>query len=352
MKTIKFTIFITLILTFVSTSFSEYLTPELLRCPQWKSSWCWAGAAQGCLTYYGIDHDSVSNQDCAHVITTANDPQSMRVITTIINHFLPGYATKPANDLRSEEDYKAEADSGAPFACFWPGHFVTYAGYEGDKHLIMDPWPNGTDSNTAGKWHENCTYNYIANQTDEYVRTKGIPRKPFIAVNTPGDGEEVEQHSVVKIRWGDNIDGEVKIELLKNDVLFKVLAASTPSNGSLEWEVTGDYEVGDDYKIQITSIDSADLTNKNKGPFSIIEEFIIVDFPHVQTFDDMETSGTRPLSEKWKQLDEDDFDWIVRKARPLRISMRVPVPVRTIPPVRATMCMLKLPVRIILRKKR
>lgn len=310
MKTIKFTIFITLILTFVSTSFSEYLTPELLRCPQWQSSWCWAGAAQGCLTYYGIDHDSLSNEDCAHVITTGNDPQPMRVITTIINHFLPGYASSPAEDLNSEEDFKAEADKGAPFSCFWPGHFVVYAGYEGDKHLIMNPAPWGTDSNTAGRWEENCTYNYIADKSSSYVRTKGMPREPFIAVTTPGNGEEVEQRSVVSIRWGDNIKGEVKVELLKNDVLLEVLAASTPSNGSLEWEVTENYEVGDDYKIRITSIDSSDLTTKNKEPFSIVEEFIVTEIPYEHNFDDLKAE-TIILPEKWKQLFDDNLNWTV-----------------------------------------
>jgi hypothetical protein len=310
MKTIKFTILALIIVVFTSTSFSEYLTPELLRCPQWKSSWCWAGAAQACLSFYGFDHDSLSNEDCAHVITTNNDPQPMRVITTIINHFLPDYAYSPANDLRSEDDFKAEADSCAPFACFWPGHFVTYAGYEGDKHLIMNPWPYGTDSSTAGAWEENCTYNYIADKTSSYVRTKGMPREPFIKVNAPGDGEEVEQNSIVNIRWGDNIDGEVKIELLKNDVVLEVLAASTPSNGSWEWEVTVGYELGDDYKIQITSIDSSALTTKNKEPFSIVEEFIVSVFPYIIDFDDL-THGTTILPEKWKQIVGDNLDWTV-----------------------------------------
>ena len=150
----------------------------------------------------------------------------MRVITTIINHFLPGYAYSPKNDLKSEAAYKAEADSGAPFACFWPGHFVTYAGYEGDKHLIMNPAPWGTDSNTAGRWEENLSYSYIANKTSNYVRTKGRPRKPYITVNTPADGQEIQQNSVVTVKWADNIDGEVKIELLKSDAVNKVLIAS------------------------------------------------------------------------------------------------------------------------------
>ncbi len=299
-----------MILLFTSSSFSEYLTPELLKCPQWKSSWCWAGAAQACLSFYGFDHDSLSNQDCAHVITTNNDPQPMRVITTIINEFLPGYASDPRKDLNSEADFKAEADSCAPFACFWPGHFVTYAGYEGDKHLIMNPWPYGEDSTSAGEWEENCTYNYIADKSSSYVRTKGMPRFPFLKINTPGDGDEVEQKSVVSIRWGDNIDGEVKIELLKNNAVLEVLAASTPSNGSFEWDVTTSYELGDDYKIQITSIDSAALTTKNEQPFSIVEEFIVADMPYIIDFDDL-TPETTILPEKWKQLVDDNLDWTV-----------------------------------------
>ena len=308
MKTIKFTILALIIVVCTSTSFSEYLTPELLRCPQWKSSWCWAGAAQACLSYYGFDHDSLSNEDCAHVITTNNDPQPMRVITTIINNFLPGYAYDPANNLNSEEDFKEQADSCAPFACFWPSHFVTYAGYEGDKHLIMNPWPYGTDSSTAGAWEENCTYNYIADKSSSYVRTKGMPRTPFVTVRTPNGGEEWEQGTTKNITWADNIDGNVKIELFKGGSLKEALAASTESDGSFEWQIAGDYETGIDYKVKITSIDSTALNDESDDNFSITVECIIV-CPYFQNFDTLETNQTI-LPKGWEQL-KDDLDWIV-----------------------------------------
>ena len=309
MKTIKFTILALIIVVCTSTSFSEYLTPELLRCPQWKSSWCWAGAAQACLTYYGIDHDSLSNEDCAHVITTNNSPQPMRVITTIINNFLPGYAYDPANNLNSEADYKAEADSGAPFACFWPGHFVTYAGYEGDKHLIMNPAPWGTDSNTAGRWEENLSYSYIADKTSSYVRTKGMPREPFVTVRTPNGGEEFEINSTSSILWSDNIDGNVSIELFKGGTLKETLAASTESDGLFEWAIPGNYEKGTDYKIKITSIDSTALNDESDENFSITDEYIII-CPYFQPFDTLET-GKTILPKKWDQSVADDLEWMV-----------------------------------------
>ena len=212
MKTKKNILFVTLVLLLVSSSFSKYLTPHLKRCPQWKSSWCWAGAAQGCLTFYGIGQDKVSNQDCAHVITTQNKPQSMRVITTIINKFLPGYASSPKKDLTSEAAFKREADKNAPFACFYPGHFVTYAGYEGNKHLIMNPWPWGTDSSKHGKWEENLTYNYIANKTSSYVRTKG---KPPTQMND-NTNLVVEDHSFRVITSSNKKKIEIVLPALKS----------------------------------------------------------------------------------------------------------------------------------------
>ncbi len=84
---------------------------------------------------------------------------------------------------------------------------------------------------------------------------------PFLMVTSPVAGAEIERHSTCKITWGDNIDGEVKIELLKNGALKETLAATTESDGSFEWTVPDSFELGDDYAIKITSVDSAELNH-------------------------------------------------------------------------------------------
>ncbi len=133
--------------------------------------------------------------------------------------------------------------------------------------------------------------------------------KPFLMVTSPGSGAEVEQHSTCKIGWGDNIDGNVKIELLKGGTLKETFASSTESDGSFEWVVPDDFELGDDYQVKITSIDSSGLTHTGET-FSVVPEFIIAEFPYVQDYDKWDV-GRRGFDDKWEQLTDDDIDWIV-----------------------------------------
>ncbi len=129
--------------------------------------------------------------------------------------------------------------------------------------------------------------------------------EPMIKVMAP---LEVEQNSVCKVTWSDNIDGNVSIELLKGGMVNETLADATESDGSFEWNVPVDFPIGTDYAFRITSVDSTALADTSEL-FPIVEEYIIDSFPHVQDFDEM--GVTRPLGEKWEQLDDDDFDWIV-----------------------------------------
>ncbi len=133
---------------------------------------------------------------------------------------------------------------------------------------------------------------------------------PYLTVNSPNGGEEWEQGNTYTIKWGSNVSGNVKIELLKGGAVDKTLAADVANNGVFDVEVTMDFTVGADYKIKISSLDNDTVLSESAENFSIIAEYIIADFPHIQDFDDMETDA-RPLSEKWEQLAGDDFDWLV-----------------------------------------
>ncbi|HNY01812.1 MAG TPA: Ser-Thr-rich GPI-anchored membrane family protein, partial [Bacteroidales bacterium] len=68
----------------------------------------------------------------------------------------------------------------------------------------------------------------------------------------------------VPITWNDNISEHVKIELLLADTLFRVISASTESDGSYLWGVPGNLPVEQWYKIRITSLANpsvADVSN-------------------------------------------------------------------------------------------
>jgi hypothetical protein len=125
----------------------------------------------------------------------------------------------------------------------------------------------------------------------------------------PDKNARIERYSYCTVKWSDNIRGPVTIELLRSGSYAEILAQSTESDGIFQWAVN-ETEAGPDYKIRIVSIDSSNLFQESES-FSIIKEFIISDFPYIQSFDQMGTDSTNELSENWKQLYNDDFDWIV-----------------------------------------
>jgi len=143
------------------------------------------------------------------------------------------------------------------------------------------------------------------------IKFRGKNMSPFIKVTFPNGGEKLELGSACDIKWGDNIDGNVKIELFKGGALKEVLASTTASDGSHIWQIPGNYQTGADYKIKITSIDSAALFDESDKTFEIMAEYFITP-PYVQTFDTLDT-GETILPTKWEQATTDNFDWLVWK---------------------------------------
>jgi hypothetical protein len=127
---------------------------------------------------------------------------------------------------------------------------------------------------------------------------------PFVMLSAPMGGEEVEQFTAYTIRWRDNINGNVKIELLKGGTVVSEIAASTASDGSHEWDV-GNTAQGTDYKVRITSIDDPSLTHQSASDFSIIGERIF-EIPYHQDFN----TWSRAM-DYWEQSSDDDLDWTI-----------------------------------------
>jgi len=135
-----------------------------------------------------------------------------------------------------------------------------------------------------------------------------INTSPYISVSFPNGGEQLEQGTTQTVLWNDNIDGNVKIEVLKGAAVKEVLAAATPSDGSFDWNIAPGYDPGTDYKIRITSVDSTALFDVSDNNFSIVTEYYIK-CPYFQPFDTL-VSGNTVLPTKWEQLITDDIDWI------------------------------------------
>lgn len=160
-------------------------------------------------------------------------------------------------------------------------------------------------SNSQQKYFE--MYNLIG---DPALEICPINVDPYISVYSPNGGEEWEFIITHMIRWNDNIDGNVKIELLKGGVLLETLAVSTESDGKFEWNISDTLQTGSDFTIRITSVDNAQLIDESDSNFSVVEEYIIDTFPYCENFDNLDTPSTI-LPKKWEQLTEDDFNWIV-----------------------------------------
>ncbi len=123
-----------------------------------------------------------------------------------------------------------------------------------------------TEPNTGYYWRVSTINNAGESQWSQgFFET--VP--PFIEVNVPDANEQWQAGLEYYIRWQDNLDENVIIELYKADVFVEEIA-SVSGTGAYLWEVDLGLEPGDDYKIKIkSSVDDAiyDVSDNN---FSII----------------------------------------------------------------------------------
>ncbi len=98
--------------------------------------------------------------------------------------------------------------------------------------------------------------------------------QPIMAL-TPNGSEQLERGRTFTITWYDRLSENVKIELLKNNSAALTIAASAPSDGSYEWTVPPDLTVGKDYKIKISSVNDATLSDMSDSNFSVQEKTLL-----------------------------------------------------------------------------
>ena len=92
---------------------------------------------------------------------------------------------------------------------------------------------------------------------------------PVITVTSPSGGEIWIKGTTQTIAWTDNISGNVKIRLLKGSALAAIIAASTPSNGSFDWTVPTSLATGNNYKVEIDSLDDRTIKDQSDRAFRI-----------------------------------------------------------------------------------
>jgi hypothetical protein len=90
----------------------------------------------------------------------------------------------------------------------------------------------------------------------------------LLALLSPRGGEEWERGRTFNITWNDFVDGNVKIELLKDGEVLQLISSSTQGNGRYTWTIDDQMPVGDNYQLRITSIDDGTVFDQSGG-FSI-----------------------------------------------------------------------------------
>jgi hypothetical protein len=94
-----------------------------------------------------------------------------------------------------------------------------------------------------------------------------------ITVTLPNGGESWAAGTFHQIKWTDEIpDNEyVKIELFKVDIFHSEITASTPADGSKDWNIPSTLTLGSDYKIKITKADDSNVFDFSDANFTISE---------------------------------------------------------------------------------
>lgn len=92
-----------------------------------------------------------------------------------------------------------------------------------------------------------------------------------LMVLTPNGGEKLERGRTFTVTWFDRLSENVKLELLKGSAVVSTIAASAPSSGTYDWVVPADLALGTDYRVKISSVSNAAISDTSDNSFSVLE---------------------------------------------------------------------------------
>lgn len=91
-----------------------------------------------------------------------------------------------------------------------------------------------------------------------------------IKVLAPNGGEKWKQGSKHNLTWESSAKGgNVRVELRRNGGNPLVIQASTPDDGEVSWKVPKDLATGKGYKVSVTAVGDAELTDQSDSGFRI-----------------------------------------------------------------------------------
>ncbi|MBM4461703.1 MAG: hypothetical protein FJ012_00005, partial [Chloroflexi bacterium] len=137
--------------------------------------------------------------------------------------------------------------------------------------LIPSTQISGSDYQVRITSTSNAT---ITDTSNNYFTIAGAP-PPTITVTSPNGGETWQASTYQTITWSytGNPGAYVKIELLKGGVVNRVIISITSigsgGSGSYRWAILPSQTLGSDYRVRVTSISNAAITDTSDGTFTI-----------------------------------------------------------------------------------
>ena len=94
--------------------------------------------------------------------------------------------------------------------------------------------------------------------------------QPTITVTSPNGGENWVKGSQFPINWtSTNIGPNVTIDLYSSNVYYKTIIASTPDNGTYNWDIPTNYAAGPQYTIHIEDAGDASIFDDSDSFFTL-----------------------------------------------------------------------------------
>jgi len=103
---------------------------------------------------------------------------------------------------------------------------------------------------------------------------------PHIKVQDPDGGEIWYAGTSNTIKWDDNINENVVIELYKGGSFYSTIFNSTPSDKTEIWDIPLSIESGSDYKVKISSVLYPNIFDFSHHNFTILRNQITVTTPN------------------------------------------------------------------------
>jgi clostripain len=168
---------------------------------------------------------------------------------------------------------------------------ITTSGAAGDTRMWLYSNPNDLaqplayNDDANGYWSQieaalqPGTY-YIL--IDEYGRNDNIPaynlelaatgqQASSIVVTGPAGGEQWQQTTSHIITWTSaGVSGGVKVEVYRGGTLYATLSSDAPNSGRYYWNISSGMELGNDYRVRVSSMQDASVWGESPASFSIV----------------------------------------------------------------------------------